>query len=160
MPMALISIQNFRLWAIAYFITFLMLPFSYATSAQEKYDSAPKVGNKHVKGTQKVSRKVKYDDESYLWIFSIGDLYPQYIADPRRPQIGFMTVWLRDSEIPDGGDSRFHLATGGRFGLLRFFRRENPDYGVEVNIEAGFFAQFNRDKSLDNNGWDGLYCNK
>jgi len=104
-----------------------------------------------------VPRTLKKNDRSHVQIFPSGDLYPRYIADPRRPQNGVMIIGLDNSEIKDGGDWRWHLTLGGRFGLLKFFQPKAPDYGFEVSLEAGFLGQFNIPKSWDNNGWDGFY---
>ena len=96
-------------------------------------------------------------DKNHKEFFPSGDLYPRYIADPRRPQNSVMAVSLSQSDIREGGHSRYLLALGGRFGLVKFHQPENPFRGLEISLEAGFLAAFNRRAGLDNNGWDGLY---
>jgi hypothetical protein len=83
-------------------------------------------------------------------MFPSSNLYPHYIADPRRPEFGLTILGYPDPEIPDSGDRRVGLKLGGRFGLVRFG-------GWQADIEAGFTGQFDIEHSLDNVGWDGTY---
>jgi hypothetical protein len=82
--------------------------------------------------------------------FPSSNLYPHYIADPRRPEFGLTILGFPEPEIPDSGDRRVGLKLGGRFGLLRLG-------GLQVDIEAGFTGQFDFEHSMDNIGWDGTY---
>jgi hypothetical protein len=86
-----------------------------------------------------------------------ADFYPQYIADPLRPQSALKILGMVDSEIPDTGSSRFALHLGGRFGLVRWHPPEQPDRGWQLDFEGGFFGHFDIESSLDNIGWDGLF---
>ncbi len=86
-----------------------------------------------------------------------GDLYPRYIADPRRPGFTIARANFLDSEIEDAGNSRFILRLGGRYGFIRFYREGDPDHGFQIDVEGGFFGHFDSDNSTDNIGWDGLY---
>jgi Protein of unknown function (DUF1207) len=93
-----------------------------------------------------------------VWIFfPQDDLYPQYIADPLRPQSAVMLVRSPSSGIPDSGDSRFLLRLGGRYSIARLHPVGQPDRGFQIDFEGGFFSQFDMDNSLDNIGWDGLF---
>lgn len=89
-------------------------------------------------------------EEPSFQLFPESNLYPQYVADPRRPEFGVLLMAVPDPEILDSGDRRVGLKLGGRFGLLRFRR-------VQLDIEAGFVGQFDIEHSLDNIGWDGIY---
>jgi hypothetical protein len=86
-----------------------------------------------------------------------AEFYPQYIADPLRPQSALKILYLADSEIPETGSSRFGLHLGGRFGLVRWHPDGRPDRGWQLDFEGGFFGQFDIGNSLDNIGWDGLF---
>jgi opacity protein-like surface antigen len=83
-------------------------------------------------------------------MFPSSNLYPHYIADPRRPEFGLTLPGFPDPKIPDSGDQRVGLKLGGRFGLVRFGE-------WQADIEAGFTGQFDIEHSLDNVGWDGTY---
>ncbi len=87
----------------------------------------------------------------------VADFYPQYIADPLRPQSALKILYVVDSEIPETGSTRFGLHRGGRFGLVRWHPEGHPDRGWQLDFEGGFFAQFDIEQSLDNIGWDGLF---
>ena len=87
-------------------------------------------------------------------MFPSSNLYPAYLADPRRPQFGVMLLAYPDPQIPDSGDRRVGLKLGGRFGLLRV---HPGGRAWQADIEAGFTGQFDIDNSLDNIGWDGTY---
>lgn len=89
--------------------------------------------------------------EPSFQVFPPSNLYPGYVADPRRPEFGLTFLAVPDPAIPDSGDQRFGLKMGGRFGLLRV-------RGWQFDIEAGFTGQFDIDHSLDNIGWDGTYA--
>jgi hypothetical protein len=98
-------------------------------------------------------------DRSGGWRFQFSpadDLYPVYVADPRRPTNSFDWM-IADREIPDTGDTRFGLRAGGRFAVGRFHREATPDRGFDIAIEAGFRGLFDFDNSWDLIGWDGVY---
>ena len=88
--------------------------------------------------------------ESAFQMFPPSNLYPAYVADPRRPQFGVAILGFPDPQIPDSGDRRIGLKLGGRFGLVRV-------HGWQMDVEAGFTGQFDIEHSLDNVGWDGTY---
>lgn len=86
-----------------------------------------------------------------------AEFYPQYIADPLRPQSALKILGMATSEIPQAGDARFALHLGGRFGLVRWHPPGDPTRGWQLDFEGGFFGQFDMENSLDNIGWDGLF---
>lgn len=77
-------------------------------------------------------------------------LYPAYLADPRRAKFAFKRLNVSDPDIPETGNSRFHLSAGNRFGILRYGK-------WQFDIHAGAFLDFDIDNSQDNIGWDGLF---
>lgn len=91
-----------------------------------------------------------------LRLFPAVDLYRPYVADLFRPRFG-LQFHAADSGIADSGDTRFDLRLGGRFGLLRFHPEGRPDRGLQLEIIAGYDAQFDVDNSYNNIGWDGNY---
>lgn len=84
-------------------------------------------------------------------------LYPIYVADPRRPTFSLSKVDTRESEIPAAGDSRYGIRMGTRFPIVQFHPPGEPGGGLQLAGEMGFLAQFDRDNSTDNLGWDGIY---
>lgn len=92
-----------------------------------------------------------------IWWMPAPNFYPQYIADPLRPQSALKILSVVDSEIPDTGSGRFGLHLGGRFGLVRWHPEGQPDRGWQLDFEGGFSGQFDIGNSLDNIGWDGLF---
>lgn len=86
-----------------------------------------------------------------------SDLYPRYVADPRRPRFSFHHMRLFDTEVVDGGESRVGVMLGGRYGFLRLHPDDDPDLGFQLDIEAAFHGQFDLGSSLDNLGWEGFY---
>jgi hypothetical protein len=90
-------------------------------------------------------------------LFPDAEFYPQYTADPLRPQSALKIVGMADSEIPESGSARFALHLGGRFDLARWHPDGQPDRGWQLDFEGGSFGQFDIGDSLDNIGWDGLF---
>ncbi len=85
------------------------------------------------------------------------DLFPRYVADPRRPRFAVVRIGFPDTEIDGAGDRRFALTVGGRYGLFRFHPEGAPDRGVQIDVEGAIAAQFDLTSSQDNIGWDGFY---
>jgi hypothetical protein len=85
------------------------------------------------------------------------EVYPRYLADPRRPRMGVGLLFAGESQVPASGDSRFALELGARAPLVGL---ERTDGGRRWRLyaEAGFFGQFDRLNSLDEIGWDGWYA--
>jgi len=92
-----------------------------------------------------------------VWLVPPTNFYPVYIADPRRPQMAAMVLFMQETEIPEAGDLRFGIRLGGTPGLVRFHPENDPSRGLQIDIEGGFYGQFDIDASLDIIGWDGLY---
>jgi hypothetical protein len=86
-----------------------------------------------------------------------GHIYAPYAADPRRPNFALQYMYFTASDIPDSGRRRYGIKFGGQFELLQRHPAGAPDRGWQLAIEAGFIAQFDRDRSYDNIGWDGVY---
>lgn len=86
-----------------------------------------------------------------------ADFYPTYIADPHRSTLSLKSVHLTDSTIPGAGDTRLGILAGQRFGVVRLHPEGRPDVGWQVDGELTIVAQFDRDDSEDNIGWDGLF---
>ena len=86
-----------------------------------------------------------------------GRLYPLYIANPIRPQMGIARAHFIESDIPNTGDDRFIIRLGATVGFLRYSPADKPDRGFQLDVEAGFIGVFDIENSQDNIGWDGLY---
>ncbi|MFW5975560.1 MAG: DUF1207 domain-containing protein [Desulfosalsimonas sp.] len=84
-------------------------------------------------------------------------LYPVYLADPLAPTVALNSVRYTDSGIPEAGDRRYVFRIGGRLGLLRISPEAQPEQGFQLNLHGTFLGMFDRENSLDNVGWDGLY---
>ena len=84
-------------------------------------------------------------------------LYPDYVADPRRPTFSLMFVDARESDIDEATDRRYGLRMGTRFGILELAPGDGQSGALQLAGEVGFLAQFDRDNRSDNLGWDGLY---
>lgn len=100
------------------------------------------------------------DGDGPGWSFDAiphGDLYPRYIADPRRPRIhvGFGSVL--DGGIDETGAGRISIMAGGRFNFVRLHPDGNPDRGFQFDAEVGLAPTFDASNSLDNIGWDGFF---
>jgi hypothetical protein len=91
------------------------------------------------------------------WLAPPADFYPQYIADPRRPQSALLLIYPIDTEIPESDGNRTGVRLGGRFALFRVHPEGDPDRGWQLDLEAGFSGHFDMDNALDNIGWDGFY---
>ncbi len=89
--------------------------------------------------------------------FPPAHYYPEYIANPLRPQNALTIQWLANTELVDTGSGRFGLRLGGSLGILRWYREGSPDRGWQLSFEGGFAGQFDLKYSWDNTGWDGFY---
>lgn len=85
-----------------------------------------------------------------------ADYYPYYLADPRSAHTAAKLVGLIETEITDTSSSRFYHALGKRFGVLRFGDERKFD-AWQVDIDVGYFANFDIKEHTDNIGWDGIY---
>ncbi len=135
--------------------------------AQMTTDSPLVVHSSEVIHPQEKSATSSEEDNKYTFsisknwrgVFSPGSLlYPPYIANPLRPTIALKLVHFSDSEIPEAGDSRYLFNLGGRYGFFRVHPTENSDRGFQIDLEGAFIGMFDRENSLDNIGWDGVYA--
>ena len=95
------------------------------------------------------------NDDQFV-IFPPADFYPYHIADPRRAQTAIKLVGIFDTDIEDTGNSRFNHSLGRRFGLVRF-GDERTYKAWQVDLEVGYFTNFDIEQHTDNIGWDGIY---
>jgi hypothetical protein len=96
--------------------------------------------------------------ENWRGVFSPGSLlYPPYIANPIRPMIAVNVVSVSDNDIFDSGDDRYIIRLGARVGFFRFHPAGDSSKGFQIDLEGAFLGVFDRDNSLDNIGWDGVY---
>lgn len=84
-------------------------------------------------------------------LFPGKTLFRPYLANPRTPRFGISFFSVSGEEIPLSGTSRVEIDLGGTFEIVRFWRHWQVDLGL------GFVGWFDRDRSLDNIGWDGIY---
>jgi hypothetical protein len=93
------------------------------------------------------------------WKFGpVGQLYPDYLADPRRPQMAAGLMFVLESDLDrlyDSGGERVDIKLGERIPVLRY--TESDGQAWELAVEGAFFGQFDRTQSLENIGWDGWY---
>lgn len=100
------------------------------------------------------------EEEPEGWSFDglpHGDLYPRYIADPRRPRIHIGFGSVLDGGIDETGAGRISTMAGGRFNFVRLHPDGNPDRGFQFDAEVGIAPTFDASNSLDNIGWDGFF---
>ena len=83
--------------------------------------------------------------------------YGPYVAEQRRPSLGIKSIGANQNGIAGAGESRWGLRVGREFPIARFYRGADADGGIQLDGEVGILAQFDRDNSTDNIGWDGLY---
>src|SRR6056297_2426613 len=94
----------------------------------------------------------------WIAMFAPGThLYPVYLADPLQPTTALNAVRYGDTEIPDAGEQRYVFRIGGKIGLLRISPADCLNRGIQLNLHGTFLGMFDREYSLDNIGWDGLY---
>ncbi len=60
------------------------------------------------------------------------ELYPPYIADPHRSGLSLQRMAFSKTEIAAAGTSRWGLKGGGRAGVVRIHRENEPDRGWQV----------------------------
>ena len=90
-------------------------------------------------------------------LFPNGDVYSVYAADPHRPTNGVSESFTIGGSIPDTDSPLTQVATGGRFGVVRFGPATPGGRAWQLSIEAGFDALFDSQNKLDVVGWDGNY---
>jgi hypothetical protein len=87
-----------------------------------------------------------------------SDLYPRYLADPRRPRCGVEYVGMIHHEVPRADGTRLDVAIGGRWPLIRISPWDDADKGFQFDCEGAFLSQFDLAHQLDDIGWDGWYA--
>lgn len=85
-----------------------------------------------------------------------ADFYPYYLADPRSAQTAIKLVGMLETDIEDTSNSRFNHGLGKRFGLFRF-GDERSYKAWQIDVDVGYFANFDIREHTDNIGWDGIY---
>lgn len=94
------------------------------------------------------------------WQLSVAPvevLYPSYVADPRRATFSLTMVDVHESETEGIGDQLFGVRMGTRFGILQLHTPGDASGDLQLAADVGFLAQFDRENSTDNVGWDGLF---
>ncbi len=92
-----------------------------------------------------------------LTLFPSGDIYGVYAADPHRATNSVAESFTIGGGIPDTRSPLTQVATGGRFGVLRFGPATPEGRTWQLSIEAAFDALFDSQNKLDVVGWDGNY---
>lgn len=105
---------------------------------------------------EREGRNFPVHETKTLQLFPKQDLFPRYIADPRRATTAIALMYLPSTTVEEAGDSRLQLKMGGRYGLFRVHPMDEPNRGFQVDFEAGFSGVFDRDDSSNNIGWDGI----
>ncbi len=90
-------------------------------------------------------------------LFPSGTSYAPYAASPHGLGFAMQLLTVRDIGVADSSSQRMGLKMGGSLALVRFHPRERPERGWQLEFEAGFYGQFDRQHSYDNIGWDGIY---
>lgn len=90
-------------------------------------------------------------------VFSpVGDIYPAYLADPLFPKSSISKMSFDKVSIRDSGRKRIANSVGGMHGLFRMTGNDRSSSGMQLDLGAAIFAQFDQENSLDNIGWDGI----
>ena len=87
-----------------------------------------------------------------------GQVYPLYLADPRRPQTNAGVLHVLSSDLNDefgNGHVRTTLSLGGRVPVVRYTGSGGQAW--EFSVEGAFFGFFDASQSLESIGWDGWY---
>lgn len=94
--------------------------------------------------------------ENKIVIVPPADFYPYYLADTRSARTAIKLVGMFDTDIADTSNSRFNHSLGRRFGLVRF-GDERTYNAWQIDLEVGYFTNFDAEDHTDNIGWDGIY---
>ena len=152
--------MSLRIYILVVLGIFLLVPATISQASNEQTSGeticpAEKQKNQPAKNFEVTS--VEISEDQVVLLFPQGDLYPFNIADPHR--VGFSIQYLdyTESRIPNAGDNRFYLKSGGNIGVFRVANKCKPDHGWQLNVIGSIDAMFDIDHSLDNIGWDGNY---
>lgn len=143
-----------------FYLLILVLLFLGISSARAEATPPQAVAERTEKSSLVSTRPqstVPSGSERSFLLFPKAHLYPEYIADPRRPNFSAQFMSFSKTEIADTGKQRYGFKFGSRFELLQFHPSGRPDRGWQLGVEAGFLGQFDREHSDDNIGWDGIY---
>ena len=139
---------------------YIFLMFSSSTYAEDMRSSKVPEDNSYGFVKEESTGEIPaivLDSGHKLVIFPKGNIYPHYIADPHRVGFAFQRLQVMETSIAASGTSRYNLKAGGRFGLLKIQPYDRADSDWQLNVEAGFDAQFDTDRDYDSIGWDGNY---
>lgn len=125
----------------------ILLPLVLLFPADSRASNRPGVTDPPLRGVYRAEGSPR---ESFTW-FPEDRLYEPYLANPRTPRFALNFFSVAGEEIPRTGTSRLAIEMGSTFELVRFWKRWQVDLGI------GFIGWFDRDHSLDNIGWDGIY---
>ncbi len=138
-----------RAAAISPLAVLALLALIVATAALPlRAQDAPKEGGAGTAGDE-TGGKVTF--------FPSGTSYAPYAASPQGLGFAMQLLTVRDIGVADSSSQRMGLKMGGSLALVRFHPRDRPDRGWQLEFEAGFYGQFDRQHSYDNIGWDGIY---
>jgi hypothetical protein len=105
-----------------------------------------------------ISAQETATDSAGWSIGPIGQIYPDYMGDPRRPQTSVGVLMAPGSELSNyfvSGTVRTVLSLGGRVPVVRYTMANGQAW--ELAVEGAFFGQFDAAHSLENIGWDGWF---
>jgi hypothetical protein len=134
-----------------------LIAWSSPALASAEAEAADTPAGGGVSSRHAVDREVSLGRRWSMTVIPRTDLYPRYVADPRRARFAITRMSFSSSGIAAAGDTRLGLRMGGRYGFFRFHSKGAPDRGFQIDLEAGFMGQFDVDNSTDNIGWDGYY---
>ena len=142
-------------------ILFLGLPAQAQSDASPSNSDLPALNDEFHQKVSNASGELSHTfslGSHWTGMFAPGThLYSAYIADGLYPRTALNVARYSDSDIPEAGEKRYIFRIGGRLGLLRLFPGQRIDRGVQLNLNGAFLGMFDRENSLDNIGWDGLY---
>ena len=142
---------------------FLFFPTTKAAAQTAGYSGIGQLALNHASAKGKAVKSPAPSHTAPMgtdWIamFAPGTcLYPVYLADPLHPTTALNAVRYGETEIPNAGEQRYVFRIGGKLGLLRIAPADCLSRGIQLNLHGTFLGMFDREYSLDNIGWDGLY---
>ena len=87
----------------------------------------------------------------------LTDLYPDYIASPRRARHTLTVMQITRHSIAETSKQRLETSLGGSRGAFRIHPDDRPDRGFQFQVGGAIFAQWDAKRSLDGIGWDGTF---
>jgi hypothetical protein len=89
-------------------------------------------------------------------LFPSSNLYPENIADPKRPTFMMSSMHFDDTTVTDISRWRLAAKVGGSFGIFRRHTNDKPGEGFQLNFNIGVNQQFDVGQSDDIIGWNGV----